>query len=120
MGFGNDDDAGCIFVQPVNNAGAMFAANAFQVRAMVQDTVHQCSGCMAGCRVNHQSRGLVDDDNMWIFVENIQWYGLRNEFNRAGFGDLNSDLFPGFDFVPGFDTSPINLNTALTNQLGSK
>ena len=40
--FGNDNQPGGLFVQPVNDTGPPFAAYPFDLRTMVQHSVDQC------------------------------------------------------------------------------
>ena len=82
--FGGHHHAGCVFVQPVHNAGPGHPANAGQtVAAMRQKRVHQCAGQRARGRMHHHARGLVDTDQMFILKQDVQGQ-VRLRYGRDG------------------------------------
>ena len=66
---------GRILVQPVHNAGPRDAA---EPGVEVQQRVDQRAVCVPGRGVNHQARGLVQHDNVFILVHDVQRHRLRS------------------------------------------
>ncbi len=66
-------DAGCVLVQPVNDAGAHHPANAGQaVAAMRQQSIDQRPVRLAGPRMHHKPCRLVEDNQMVILKQDVQ------------------------------------------------
>src|SRR5262249_14204038 len=56
-------------IEPMDDTGAPLAANSRKTVAAIGDQgVHQCSGPVAGSRMNNQAGRLVDHDHIVIFV----------------------------------------------------
>jgi hypothetical protein len=70
--FGDDQNAGGVFVEAMDDAGAEFAADALKVGAVMEKGVDERVGEMAGGGVDDQSGGLVEDDEVGVFMEDIQ------------------------------------------------
>jgi hypothetical protein len=73
---GNHHNAGGVPVQPVYDPGAPHPADSGKIPAMVQQRVHQGAVGVAGRRVDHQARGLVDDQQVGVLVQHGQRQGL--------------------------------------------
>ncbi len=85
--FRHDKQTRRIFVDPVHDAGAFFTANSRQIAAeMVQKRIDQRPRRRSGGRVDDHARRFVDDDQVFIFVQN----GQRNVFGQSV--SLNSVL----------------------------
>src|SRR3546814_3281093 len=57
----------------VDDTGSPDAANAGQaVAAMMDQRIDQCSGPVAGARVDDKAGGLDDDDDVAVLIENLQ------------------------------------------------
>ena len=100
IGLGDDHQAGCFLVEPVDYARAPHAANARQtIAAMGNEGVDQCAGPIACCRVNNEACRFVDDDQLIVFINHVQRNILRtrNRIFRLRNGD--GDLFARFDPV---------------------
>ena len=92
IGFGRYHDAACVLVEAVDNARALFPANTRQrVAAMGDERVDERCLTIAGRRMHHHARWLVQHDELVILVQNIQrdvlagnggfsgwWHGERN------------------------------------------
>src|SRR3546814_4853291 len=62
---GRDHDAARLLVEAVDDTGSPDAANAGQaVAAMMDQRIDQCSGPVAGARVDDKAGGLDDDDDV--------------------------------------------------------
>ena|SRR5437899_2226759 len=70
--FGYDKAAARLFVETMNDAGTLFPADSRQVRAVIQERVHQRVVAMTSPRVNDKSRRLINDDQVVIFEENLK------------------------------------------------
>ncbi len=69
---GNDQQAGSVLVQSVDDAGPQRAADAGEAAAAVgQQGVDQGSRFRAGGGVDDEALGLVDDDQVGILEDNI-------------------------------------------------
>ena len=79
IGFRRDDQTACVHVEPMDDARALLASDAGEAAAaMMQQRIDERIVVMACARMNWQSGGFVDDDEVVIFVEDI-------EVDRAGF-----------------------------------
>ena len=95
--FGDDEQAGRVFVQTMYDAGAHRAADPRQAaRAMRQQGIHQSSRLRAGCGMDHQPFGLVDDNQIVVFVDDVErdifCLGL---FERPCRGKIHDDFIAG-------------------------
>ena len=72
-----------VLVQPVDDAGAQFAADAAQVVKVVQERVDERAVLIAGGGVNDHAAGLQDDGEVGILIENCE-----RDFLRDGHGGL--------------------------------
>jgi hypothetical protein len=93
VGFGHHDRPRGVFIQPVNDAGTLHPANARQGIATVgQQRIHQRAAHIAGSRMHHHPRCLIDDDQMLVLVQDIEGNGLSDYFEglRLRHSDLNS------------------------------
>src|SRR6185436_11160530 len=78
-GFGlcRDHDARCVLVETMNDAWAGDAANTGETRtAMMEQGIDQRAALLPGGRVNHHPGGLVDDDEVFVFEQDVERYGF--------------------------------------------
>jgi len=68
-----------VTVEPVHDAGPV-GISAGDV--VLEESVHECPGCMPGCRVNDEPGRLVDDDEIVVLVGDPKIHRLRNELRR--------------------------------------
>ena len=68
---GHNDQTGGALVQPVDDARALLPSNPFQLRAVVQDSVGEGAGWVAGRRVHDEPASLVDDQQIVVFVYDV-------------------------------------------------
>jgi hypothetical protein len=66
-------------VEPVNDPGPHFAADPAQILHVMEQRVDERAGAVAGGRVHDHSRRLVEDDEVFIFVD-------ETERQRLGLG----------------------------------
>ena len=67
---GDDQEAGRVFVEAVNDPGPFDAADPGQAfSAMGNQRVDQGTGLVSGRRMDHETRRLVDDEQVVVFVD---------------------------------------------------
>jgi len=114
---GDDDAAAGFLVESVNDAGALFAADAGEVFAMVEQGIDERSGGIPCCRVDDHSGGFVENDKVVVFVENFQRDFLRGGAgDRRGFGFVDSDVLAGPEFFPWLDLFAFHENMPFLDQ----
>lgn len=87
-------------IQPVNDAGPENAPDSGQVAYSVQQTMHQRAGTVPRCRVDYQSRGLVDHQDISILVDDVERDRLGNQSGRLGGRELNLDAVTRAGEIP--------------------
>ena len=89
FGLGRDHDAGSVLVQPMHNAGPLFAADARQViPCMGQKRIDQRAILIARGGMHHQARGFVEHDQIRILMQ----YCQRNILRLRQGGDGGRDF----------------------------
>ena len=73
-----DKAAACFLIEPVNDAGAFFPADTRQCGAMVQQRVDQRVFVVTRARMNRHASGFVNDDQIVVFEQNLQWNRFRS------------------------------------------
>ena len=68
FGFGHHHDTGGVLIEPMHDPGPEFPPDAGQIPAMVKEGVDQGPGRMSRRRMHHHPGGLVDHQEMRIFV----------------------------------------------------
>ena len=81
---GDDHHAGGVLVEPVHDARTRHAADAFEVGAMVQDGVHERAGVVSGRGMDDETGGLVENEDVVIFEEDVERDVLRLRLRRDG------------------------------------
>ena len=71
--FGNHHEPGGIAVETVHDTRARHAIN---TRAVTEQGIQQGAAGITGTRVNNQASGLIDHDNIVVFIDDIQRYRL--------------------------------------------
>ena len=74
--FGHHDAAGGVLIEPVHDAGPQLTANARQVGAVMQQPIHQGAVFVARGWMHREAGGLVDHDQVLVFVEHIELHRL--------------------------------------------
>ena len=80
--FGNDDQAARLLVESMHDAWSQRAVCGGESRHVMQQCIHQrasiaCAIGCAGASMNHHARGLIDDGNKGIFIDDIKRHGFR-------------------------------------------
>ena len=90
-------NTGRVTVETVDHAPTPGRPHPLQLRVSMKQPRRQSGTLVAGARVNHETRGLVDDDQVWILVDHSEFDRLGNQTG----GDLRDG---GLDDRPGVDT----------------
>ena len=77
IGFRNDDAAARFFIQSMDNSRPFFAADSGKLRKVMQQRIDQRVLAVAGAGMNDQARRLVDYDQVFIFIKNIEGNRFR-------------------------------------------
>jgi len=86
---GDHHDARRAAVETVDDAGPHLSADAAQARQVMQQRIDQCARRMAGTGVHHHARGLVDDGEVLVLVDDLHRQRLARE--RGWFGVRQGD-----------------------------
>ena len=80
VGLGDDEQAGRVLVEPVDDAGPLDPADPRQARAAMADQrVDQRAVGVARRRMDDEARRLVDDDEMVVLVDDVERDVLPDE-----------------------------------------
>ena len=111
-------EAGRILVEPVNDARPALAADAGEaVAAMGDQGIDQRTGPVAGGRMNDETRGLFDDDDVVVLVNHGERDRLRAWPCRTRRRHVNLDGSSGIDPMTGIaDRMPVDLDRAGLDQ----
>ena len=93
-----DDQAAGVAVDAVDDAGALFAADAGEtVAAVVQKRVHERPVRVTGGGVDDHARRLVHNDHVLILIHDVERDVLRGEHRLLRRGDADGNRLAGGD-----------------------
>ena len=114
---GDDDAAGGVLIQPVDDAGALDAADAGELAlAMMQQGIDQRAVGISRCRMDDHAGALVEDDQIVILEEDFQREVLRGVVERDGFGDDDGDAVAEFHGVARLGGAAVELDVLLADE----
>jgi hypothetical protein len=89
--FGHDKTAARLFVETMNDSGALFSADPRQHRAVVEERVDQRVFMMTGARMNNKASRLVDHKEIIVFEKDLKRDLLRQGLDlfQRRLGELN-------------------------------
>ncbi len=100
--FGDEDDAGGFFVEAMDDAGAEDVAALGERLAAAEERVDERAFVIAGAGVDDHAGGLVDGDDVVVFVEDVERDGFGfGADGRARLGG-DGDVFAAAQAVGGF------------------
>src|SRR3981081_147382 len=70
--FGDDQTTAGVFIETMDNAGPLFAANSGKRRAMMEQRVDQCVLRMTCARMHNQAGVFVQDEEVVILKKNFE------------------------------------------------
>src|SRR5438132_2523545 len=91
IGFGDDQEARSLLVEPVNHASPLRIALLRQVAAASHQRVDQRTAPVARRWMDHHSGGLIDHEQRFILVDDGDRYGLAGDDPLFNLGDLDPD-----------------------------
>lgn len=93
IGLGNNQQARCIFVETMNDARALDAADARQaITDMCHQAMHQRTRGMARSRMDDETGRLVNDDQIVVLVDHRERHVLGDQRHVFGRRNGNGDV----------------------------
>ncbi len=90
--FGADDAARSIFIESVDDAWSLDSADAGELSlAVVEEGVDEGARAVSGSGVDDEPGGFVDDDDVFVFMEDIEWDIFWLGVVWLGLWDFNGD-----------------------------
>ncbi len=103
VGFGDDEAAGGVFVEAVDDAGSFDAADAGELAAaVVEEGVDEGAIGVSGGGVDDDAGVFVEDEEVFVFEEDVEGDVLGGGDVWDGFGEGDGDVVAGFDGVAWF------------------
>ncbi len=109
-GLGHHHKAGGVLVQAVHDAAAR---DIDDVRHVVQQGIEQGAISVPGGRVNHQACGFVDDQDVVVFIDDIQLDVLGNPFSLGFLLGSQLKNRTAMDYVSRADNRSIHSQAAV-------
>lgn len=114
--FGRHHYSRGVLVEAMNDAGSEFAADAGEIVTVMEEGIDQGPLAVSRRRMDHQSGWFVDDDQVRVFVKNLQRYFLRYDFRRADGREGDTDRFPPLQLFSDFGGVVVDENLLLLDQ----
>ncbi len=103
---GDDEQAGCVAVEPVHDARPLGLVSPFDV--VREQSVHECPSRMSRRGMYHEPGRLVDHEQVLVLIRNDQIHLLRLERARPRGRRLEFELFPAFELVALRTRAPVD------------
>lgn len=117
VGFRDDEAAGGVFVEAVDDAGAFDSADAGQLAVtMVKERVDESAVRIAGGGVYDHAVCFVEDDDVIVLEKDIQGYVLRGGDVWDCLGNYDAHRISGFYAVAWLGWLAIDENVLLANE----
>ena len=117
VGFRDDQTAGSIFIEAVNNTGTLHSADAGELAfAMMEQGVDQSAVGISGGGMDDHSVLFVEHDEVLVFENDVQGNVLRSCHIRNGFRDDDGNRIACLDAVPGFGGFFVEQDVLLADQ----
>ena len=98
--FGDDEQAAGVLVDAVDDAGADGPADAGKRgAAVVEQRIDQRAVRVAGGRMHDHPLGFVDDEQVFVLIDDVERDILRLRFDRLRVGQRQRDGVAGGDLV---------------------
>ena len=97
--FGDEDDAGGVFVEAMHDAGAKSVATLRQSLTPTKEGVDECAVRGTGTGVYGHAGGFVDGNDVGVFVEDVDGNGFGLGAKRRTRLDLDLDVLTGTEAV---------------------
>lgn len=117
VGFRDDEAAGGVLVESVDDAGALDAADAGELAfAVVEQGVDESAVGVAGRGVDDDAVLLMEDEDVFVLVEDIQRNILRCGNIGYGFGKNDGDRVARFHRVAGLGGLAVDEDVLFADQ----
>ena len=116
LGLRGNEAAARVLVETVDDAGPVTAANPCNLRTMVKQRVDEGATHVARRRMHDHPRGLVDHDDVLVFVQNLQGQSFGLMLGRPILWNLNLDDVSRLERARGLGPSSVDDDTALIHQ----
>ena len=114
--FGDEDDAGGFLVEAMNDAGAKGVAGLRERLAAAEEGVDERAGGVAGAGVDGHAGGLVDGDDVVVFVENVERNGFGFGAERRARLRIDGDFFAAVEAVRAFGGLAVDEDEAAVDE----
>lgn len=118
VGFCDDKAAGGVFIEPVHDSGSLHSAYPGEFSsAVMEEGVDESSVGISGCGMDDHAVRFVQDNEMFVFEQDIEWDVLwaGNIRNRLRYDDGN--FIPRQDAVAGFGGFAVEQDELLADEL---
>jgi len=112
IAFGDDDRAASVLVQPMNDTGPQRITALRERLAAAEKRVDERPGKIPRSGMDSHAGGLVDDDEVIVFVKHVERDGFGFRFERSARLRLHSDAFAAFEFLARFGGLAVDENKA--------
>ena len=110
------DETRCHAVDAVHDSRAQLAADAGKVANVIQQRIDQRSAFVPRGRMHNHSLGLVDHEQIHVFVDHVQRNILRQNVRLHRIGECDVDEIACCRDHIWFDRFPVEQNRAIANQ----
>jgi hypothetical protein len=119
VSLGNHHKPGRIPVQTVDDPWPQFPPDTGEVSDVMEEGVHQGPIGVANSRVDHQSRRLVDDNEVLVLEDQLNWNVLGPNVKRFRERYIGGDQLPGRHDVRLLALLPVDPHETLLYQGGT-
>lgn len=117
VGFRDDQTAGSVFVEAVDDAGSLDPAYTGELAfAVVKERVDESSLVVPRGRVNHHAVFFVEDEEVFVLEEDFQGNVLGRCFGGNGLRYRDRDQITSLHRVPGFCRAIVEKNVLISDQ----
>lgn len=99
----NNNASRCLLVETVDDTGTLYAIDARKGGTVMQQGMNQCPVIMAVARMYHHARRLVDNDQIFIFKEDVERDILSNKFQWLAIRNVNGVILTRQNLERGFE-----------------
>jgi hypothetical protein len=105
--FGDEDYAGSVFVEAMNDAGAERVATLRERLTAAEQRVDESAAKISGSGVDDHSGGFVDGDDVIVFVEDVERDGFGFGEDGRALGSVDGDEFAAMKAMCAFGGATI-------------
>ncbi len=91
---GDDQQARCVAVEPMDDAGAQVAADG-DIGVAGEQRIHECAAQVAGRWVDNHARRLIDNHYIGVLVHRVQRDIFGDQISRPRDGPPHGNEIPG-------------------------